>query len=447
MVARVQVGDRRVQVIERAHAGAVAGADGAVDQVADDVGAALRIAHVDAAGVEQGIVHDAGLGPAVDVDAGVRAAGDEVVADQAMVLLGDAAAVAALRPGGTAAAEGQADALARLALQLLFAQHRIVLERGAGAGAFRECAVTGAVAPGLDEVRDQVAADGPAAGRDQVDRRHRPGGVARRAVGERVVVDQAAVGKAAAAAVDLQVGVEVADGVVHRREMVAVAAHVEGVLAGRIDAARAADRQVLETPPRLLHREALARIELDQHRAGALRLQCDRRVLGALAARGQHLAEAVGARQQGDHVARLRVRQRRAHVGFAAGEALHAPAGGIVHAGRGKRQQRRGLRARGQGRQQVTLPFAAIQRQQRLAHPRAGAGGQPGAVVAEIGPERARRQAQPLQVKRAPAHHRQAEQGQQRCDAQGARVHAAATAVLIACRLMRSYMVGRLTPS
>jgi hypothetical protein len=148
-----------------------------------------------------------------------------------MPLLDDALTVAAIRLAAAAAAEGQADPAARIPLQALLAQHHVLLEQGARTGALGEHAVADTVALKLDEVRDQIAPDDPVAGRHHVDRRHRFRRRARRAVGDRVPFDQAVVGKAPVLAVDLEVGVEIADPVVHGREMVGAADHVEGMLA------------------------------------------------------------------------------------------------------------------------------------------------------------------------------------------------------------------------
>jgi hypothetical protein len=257
VVPEIQGADAGGQVVFGMQCGAVPAADRTVHEVAFDGGCALDEANHDAAGVDQGVVQNPAVGPAVDIDAIVGTEGDEVRFDRGAFLLDRARVVTAAACAGASAAQGQPDAPPRCTAQQVLAKDDVALETVVGATALHESAVADAVALGLDEVADEIAADRPAAGRDEVEGRHGVVGLPGCRVGHRVALDPSVVGKAPVLAIHLDVGVEVEQGVVAGDEIRRLADHVKGVFALRMVAAHAANRQILEAPERRRDHESL----------------------------------------------------------------------------------------------------------------------------------------------------------------------------------------------
>ena len=392
METGIQQRDGGRAVILQAHQRAVAAADVAVDQVAFDVGSAAGKAHLDAPSVDQRIVDHLAACCVVQIDAIVRTGGNQIGPQHAPVLLRDAFAVAAVRFAGGAAAQRQADALARLPEQAHLAQHRVLFEQVIAAAALGEGTVADPVAAAFDKVGDQVAPDAPAARRHQVDRRHRVGHRAHAVVAQRIALYPAVVGKAALVAVDLEVGVEVHDDIVERDEVAGCAGDVKGMFAITLLFAHAPYGQVFKAPVRRRHIKAFAQLQFDLDAAGLLGAQHDVGRFGPCArdVDGQP-GKAVAPRQQRDHVARRRGGDRVAH--FVADGYDTAPA---------RRALQRRCSAGAHARDDVPLGSgnAAVEPRQRRRRPLAD--GDDDVVVTsgslgDIGRQRARRDAACLQ--------------------------------------------------
>src|SRR5262245_32473249 len=126
----------------------------------------------------------------------------------------DALSITAERWIAAAATERKPDAASWHAAQAPLTHDHVAHETVIAAGTFGERTVAREIACSLDEIRDEISLDGPVAGGNQVDRRHRSIGLARRTIDECVVDDATMVRKAALIAIDFQVGIEVGDPVV-----------------------------------------------------------------------------------------------------------------------------------------------------------------------------------------------------------------------------------------
>ena len=286
----------------RVEPGAIARAQAAFEQVAHRHGLRCRLARIDAGGVDEGVVGHQGIACAVQVDAEVIAMRHHVVGHHAVGQLHIAAAIAAEFLARRAAAQADAHPQARLRDAFGRADHQVALDARLLPGALDAHGVGGAVAAVLGGALDMVVGNLPAAGAHQIDQAHGQGGAPRHAVRQGAELQQPIIGPGTVLAVDLEVGVEVADAVVQDHGAAGAGNDVKGVLAVVVLRAGAAPIQVLEDPVRLIDHHCLQGRDHDLDAARLGRPQHDRLRRQPGVAGLQRLLQSIGAGRQLQHL-------------------------------------------------------------------------------------------------------------------------------------------------